>query len=173
MRRVIVVGPCGAGKSTLARRLATILHMPVYHMDQFIWSAGWIQTPLEQWRAAVERAVRGDAWVLDGNPTSAYAYCAADTVVFLDLPRSTCIGRVVRRIATTFGRVRPDMAPGCPEKLDWEFLRYVWDYPVDRRPVVLESIRRYASGNGKRVVTLRRPVEVERFVREVERTCLS
>ena len=91
-------------------------------------------------------------------------------MVLLDLPRSTCIGRIVRRVVTTYGRVRPDMAPGCPEKVDWEFLRYVWDYPINRRPVVLDSIRRYASGNGKRVVTLRRPAEVERFVREVERT---
>jgi adenylate kinase family enzyme len=166
----MVLGPCGAGKSTLARRLGAALHLPVLHMDQFTWSAGWVMAPPEDRRAALERAVRGERWVLDGNTHSACVYDAADTVVFLDLPRSTCIGRIVRRIVTTYGRVRPDMAPGCPEKIDWEFLRYVWDYPVHRRPVVLDSIRRYASGNGKRLVTLRRPVEVERFVREVERT---
>ena len=59
----------------------------------------------------------------------------ADTVIWFDYPRLRCLRQIAWRIATTYGRVRPDLAPGCPEQIDWEFLRFVWDFPAKSRPI--------------------------------------
>lgn len=86
----------------------------------------------------------------------------ADTVIFLDLSRWICLRRAVKRRLRFHGRSRPDMAAGCPERLNWEFLRWIWNYPRENRPSLLGKLDRLASD--KKVVTLRSPVEVERFL---------
>ena len=52
----------------------------------------------------------------------------ADTILWLDIPRRIAFPRVIRRIALSFGTVRPDMAPGCPERVDWDFLKFAWTF---------------------------------------------
>ena len=87
---------------------------------------------------------------------------AADTVIFLDLPPAICIARVVWRVLRYLGRSRPDMARGCPEKLDFKFLRWIWQYPRKNRPVILEKLTRLEQG--QRVVRLRSAAAVRDFL---------
>jgi adenylate kinase family enzyme len=87
---------------------------------------------------------------------------ACDTVVLLDLPRALCLRRVIKRRVLFRGRARPDMNEGCRERLTWEFVRWVWTYPRERRPAVLEKLGRLDEG--KRVFRLRSPREVEVFL---------
>ena len=61
-------------------------------------------------------------------------------VLHLDLPRWFCLWSVIRRVVTTYGRSRPDLGPGCPEKFDIKFLLYVWNYPRRNRPAVLQKL---------------------------------
>jgi adenylate kinase family enzyme len=87
----------------------------------------------------------------------------ADTIVFLDVPRHIYVGRVIARTMRSFGRVRPDMAPGCRERLDGAFLRWVWTYPSQRRPAL---VRRLEEVEGQmRVIWLRNASEVRTFPR--------
>ena len=155
MRRVIVIGSGGAGKSTLAARIGARLQLPVIHLDARHWQAGWRSPPPERWRREVETLVARPAWVMDGNygGTLDVRMAACDTVVFLDLPRLVCLWRVVARTLRHRGRTRPDMAPGCPERWDWEFLRWVWSYPRLRRPDILRRLAALPAGT--RVVHLR------------------
>jgi adenylate kinase family enzyme len=164
VRRVLVIGSGGAGKSTFALRIGERLGLPVIHLDRLYWRAGWIETPKHEWATTVERVIADDAWVIDGNygGTLAARLAACDTVVFLDLPRIVCAWRVVRRAMRFRGRSRPDMSPGCPERLTWEFLRWVWDYPRRTRPQVLREIASRAAE--RRVVVLRSRAEVARFI---------
>src|SRR6201995_1710403 len=115
MRRVLVIGSGGAGKSTFARRLGARLGLPGKHLDASYWKPGWVETPKEEWRRSVERLVEGDSWVIDGNysGTLEVRLAACDTVVFLDLPRRVCIWRVLKRVLTYRDGSRPDMAEGC------------------------------------------------------------
>jgi adenylate kinase family enzyme len=166
MRRVLVIGSGGAGKSTLARRLGAATGLPVVHLDALHWKPGWTPTPPDEWRRVVGEAAAGDRWIMDGNygGTMDVRLAACDTVVFLDLPRVTCLRRAVgRALRHRGGRTRPDMAPDCPERLSLEFLRWIWEYPRTRRPGVLAKLDR-AAREGKRVVILRSDAEVERFV---------
>src|SRR5947209_9630130 len=127
MRRVLVIGSGGAGKSTFARRLGKLLDLQVIHLDVNYWKPGWVETPKDEWRRKVEELAKGDAWIIDGNysGTLDMRLAACDTVVFLDLPRTVCIRRVLKRVLTYRDGTRPDMAEGCTEKFDFEFLRWI------------------------------------------------
>ena len=164
MRRVLVIGSGGAGKSTLAARVGARLGLPVVHLDALYWRPGWVPTPAGEWRERVAALAAGEAWVMDGNygGTLDLRLAACDTAVFLDLPRLLCAARVVRRWLRYAGRARPDMAPGCPERLSLEFLRWVWDYPRTRRPDVLRRLA--ALPPDRRAVVLRSPAAVSRFL---------
>ena len=63
---------------------------------------------------------------------------SSDTVIWFDLPRRTCMLGIMRRVAGSFGKVRPEMAEGCPERVDVEFFRYVWNYRRQQRPKLLD-----------------------------------
>ena len=166
MRRVLVIGSGGAGKSTFAARLGAKTGLPVVHLDACYWHAGWVPTPKDEWARAVDAMTAEDAWVMDGNygGTLDRRLAACDTVVFLDLPRSLCLWRVLRRALRYRGRTRPDMATGCPERLTWEFVRWIWEYPRTRRPEILRRLTQLAPR--QQAVILRSRREVERFGRQ-------
>lgn len=122
MRRILVMGPPGSGKSTVARRLGAQHGLPIFHLDQAFWQPGWIETPADDFRAEVERIAALPAWVIDGNYTGSTLeprFRTADTIVYLDVPSWLCVLRILWRTASSYGRVRADSAPGCPERLDW------------------------------------------------------
>jgi adenylate kinase family enzyme len=163
-RRLLIVGAGGAGKSTLARRVGERLGLPVIHLDAHYWRAGWVETPPDEWTAAVDRLAAGERWVMDGNygGTLDRRLARADTVVFLDAPRLTSLWRVVKRWLRHRGRTRPDVAPGCPEQLSWEFVRWIWTYPRRRRGEMLAKLD--AVRTTKRVHVLRTARDVDAFV---------
>lgn len=168
MRRVLVIGSGGAGKSVLARRMGERLGLEVIHLDVHYWRPGWAEPPEDAWRDRVRELIARDAWVMDGNfgGTLEMRVERADTVVLLDLPRLLCAWRVLSRWRRWRGRSRPDLAPGCPEGFDLPFLRWVWRYPKDSRPNVLAVLDRHRDG--RRVEILRSRRAVDRFVRELQ-----
>lgn len=135
MRRVLVMGPPGSGKSTSARFLGARYNLPVFHLDQAYWQPNWIRTPPDEFRAEVERIARLPAWVIDGNYTDTISarLHAADTVIYLDVPTWLIMVRIVRRMGTRYGRVRIDAARGCPEWFDPVFLHFAWHWNRTRR----------------------------------------
>lgn len=167
MKRVLVIGSGGAGKSTFARRLGARLGLPVIHLDRAYWQPGWVEPPKDEWLRTVEGLCAGDSWVMDGNysGTLDVRLAACDTVLFLDLPRVVCVWRVLKRAVKYRHGTRPDMAPGCRENVNPEFLLWIWNYPRRSRPKVLSRLAAHARD--KRVVTLRSSAEVERFLIEV------
>jgi adenylate kinase family enzyme len=127
VQRVLIIGPCGAGKSTLASELGAKLNLPVFHMDQLNWKPGWVEGGKDEIRRQLESIVAKDRWLIDGNygGTLSERLERADTVVYLDFPISLCVTRVLRRIWAYRGRTRPDMTEGCPERFDLGFLIYL------------------------------------------------
>ena len=164
MKRVLVIGSGGTGKTTVAQRLARRTGLPLIHLDLFYWRPGWQPTPSEEWREAVRRLVAGERWIIDGNygGTLDLRLAACDTVVFLDLPRVLCLWRVLVRQLRYVGRVRPELPSGCRERLSWAFLVWIWTYPLRRRGSILTRL--HALDKGKRVVILRTAREIEDFI---------
>jgi adenylate kinase family enzyme len=161
MRKVLVIGSGGAGKSTFARRLGELLELEVIHLDSIYWSPGWVEMEKPEWQSKVEELLSRSAWIMDGNysGTLAIRLEACDTVIFLDISRLVCLWRLLKRAALYRDRRRPDMAEGCPEKLDWKFLRWVWGYPERIRPKIIDLLEK----STKQVIWLRSPAEVKRF----------
>jgi adenylate kinase family enzyme len=164
MRKVLVLGSGGAGKSTLANQLGELLNIEVLHLDKFYWHAGWIETPKAEWLKTVEELLWRDAWIMDGNysGTLDLRFAACDTVIFLDMPRTLCLWRILKRAVMYRKKSRPDMAEGCPERLPCEFILWVWNYPQRTRPKVLGMLG--SSLEGKKIVRLRSRSEVKRFL---------
>jgi adenylate kinase family enzyme len=152
---VLVIGCGGAGKSTFSRALAARTGLPLVHLDHVYWQPGWVPTPPEEWEARVRELIAGERWLIDGNygGTMVLRLEAADTAIFLDVPRRTCLRRVYTRALRGYGRPRDDLGPGCPEKLpDLEFLRFVWGYRAARRPEVFDRLETFARRGGRAVI---------------------
>ncbi len=124
MRRVMIVGGSGSGKSTLARELGALTGLPVIHMDTLFWEPGWTMAEEQTFLSRVRTAIAGDRWVIDGNYSRTWPerVARADTVVFLDLPTWVRLWRVISRTVRGYGRPRPDLGAGCPERIDLGFV---------------------------------------------------
>lgn len=166
--RIAIIGPSGSGKSTLARQLGERLALPVIHLDAHFWSAGWVDAEKAQWRETVGSLVMGEQWIIDGNYSSTMdlRLPRAETIIFLDFPRWLCLLRVLRRWLTYYGDTRPDMPHGCPERVDFAFLRWIWDYPQRSRPYTVALLQSLA--NEKEIIWLQSPGAVRQLLRMVE-----
>ena len=126
MKRVMIVGQPGAGKSALAREVAEIAHLPVFHIDHVHWMPGWVERPRDEKTAMCWEIHALDRWVFEGGHSATWPerLARADALIWLDLPVGVRLARVARR-ALRSGQ-RPDLPPDCPERLDLDFLRFVW-----------------------------------------------
>lgn len=131
MERILVIGCCGAGKSTLATELAERTGLPLVHLDKLYWRPNWQPVTAEEFDARLAEVLTGEKWILDGNfnRTLETRLERCDTVIWLDFPRYLCVWGVLSRVLRNYGKTRPDMGDGCPERLDPAFLKYVWQFP--------------------------------------------
>jgi adenylate kinase family enzyme len=140
--RIVVVGPCGAGKSTFTRALAEIRELPVIHLDTVFWQFGWVRSPDSTWVKKQQKLVESERWILDGTyaPTLSLRLSRAELVVHLDYPRWIYMPRLLRRITTNWDNVRLDMTQGCSERLDIKFLFYAWQFRDQQRPAIINAL---------------------------------
>ena len=166
MERILIIGCGGAGKSTLARQLGEKLSLPVVHLDRLYWKPGWVQESREEFDRKLAQELDKGRWILDGNfnRTMPQRMAKCDTVIYLDFPRVTCLLGVMKRILTTYGKVRPDMGDGCPERFDLEFLQWVWNYNKNNR----EQIYRLLDGaNHAQKIILKNRYTVKQFLKNL------
>ena len=135
MERVIIIGCGGAGKSTLAQKMGQKTGLPVVHLDKLFWKPGWVESAPEEIDGKIRQELDKPQWIMDGNfnRTLPMRVARADTVIYLDFSRMACLLGVLKRVLTTYGKVRPDMGEGCPERIDFEFLKWVWNYNKNKR----------------------------------------
>ena len=167
MRRVLVIGSGGSGKTTFATRLGELLNLEVYHLDQFFWRPGWVKPAPDEWLKFVTDLAERDSWIMDGNysGTLDVRIQKCDTIIFLDLSRWLCLWRITTRAFRYRNGQRPDMAEGCPEKLDFEFVEWVWNYPRESKPKVVKLLAEHSEG--KKIVWLRSRADIEKFLKNL------
>ena len=148
--KIAVIGYSGAGKSTLARALAEGLGLPLLHLDQVHFLPGWAERDPEEARALTAAFLERESWVIDGNYAGLLQERRmeeADRIVFLDVCRGRCLLQALGRYWKHRGTVRDSAAPGCVEKLDGEFVRWLlWEGRSRERREAYEALaRRYGD----------------------------
>ncbi|MFT6338186.1 MAG: adenylate kinase family enzyme [Saprospiraceae bacterium] len=161
----MILGCCGAGKSTLARQLHEITKLPLYHLDQYYWKENWTETPIDKWKPIVTELANKEEWIIDGNYGGTYKprMDRADTIIYLKYNTLQCLYRVTKRILKYHGKVRPDMPDGCRERFDFEFLHYVATYNLIRGKSILKKLNSFETD--KRIVVLGSDNEVNRLLK--------
>ena len=166
MERIMIIGCGGSGKSKLAKQLGERTGLPVVHLDQLFWTPGWVSVSKEEFDRRHRKAIAQEKWIIDGNfdRTIPERLTRCDTVVYLDFSRLACIMGVTKRILTTNGKVRPDMGEGCPERFDWDFLRWVWNFNKNKRE---KNYRLLNDAQGIQVIILKNRRQVKRFLQSI------
>ncbi|MDO4460331.1 MAG: DNA topology modulation protein [Clostridia bacterium] len=128
--KIAILGHSGSGKSTLARKLGEHYKIEVLHLDTVQWMPNWTERPLEEKKTIVENFMNThDEWVIDGNYSNLYQERRleeADMIVEMLFGRFASFFRVLRRYKQYKGKTRPDMGEGCNEKVDAEFVKWIF-----------------------------------------------
>jgi adenylate kinase family enzyme len=186
-KKILVTGPSGAGKTTLARWLGHALQFEVVAFDLIFWDAAWERVPEEEWRRELEKILCRDSWIIEGSRLEMLevGLAACDAVIFLDLPRAVCLWRALKRSAARFERKRPDVAKrfglsseppsgrsSGQRRLSWArrfylssqvpLLNWIWRYPKLVKPKVIEHLAEQAPN--KPVLIVRSQAELVRLL---------
>lgn len=145
MKRIMIVGGPGSGKSTMARWLGEQTGLPVQHMDHIHWMPNWVERPQADRLQMIRAVEESDRWIIEGGISVRYKerLARADLLVWLDLPVTLRLLWVLRRSWRYQGQSRPDLPEGCPEKLDREtlnFLIWVWQNRNSSRQKIVDTV---------------------------------
>ncbi|MFO1445502.1 DNA topology modulation protein [Bacillus sp. Bva_UNVM-123] len=166
MKKIIIIGAGGAGKSTLAHKLGQILNIEVFHLDALFWKPNWTPTPQEEWESMTKQLLAKNSWIIDGNfgSTMDLRIQEADTIIFLDYSTIRCLYGVIKRRIQYHGKTRPDMGDKCPEKLDFEFIKWIAKYRKKKSPNIIAKLNELEH---KTVFHFRNPKETKNFLEKI------
>ena len=144
MRKVIVIGCPGSGKSTVSRTLHNKTGIPLYHLDMMYWNADKTTVEKSVFLERLSDVLEKDEWIIDGNYSSTMKLrmAACDTVIFLDYPLDVCLDGIRERR----GKPRSDM-PWIETEEDSEFIEFIKNYNEQQKPKVLELLKKYSDKN--------------------------
>ncbi len=166
MNRIIIIGNSGSGKSTLAKELAVRLNLPLIHLDKLFWRDNWQHISRDEFDDLLLSELKKERWIIDGNFGRTIPlrlqYC--DSVIYLDYPRGTCIFGVLKRVITGYGRTRSDMGDNCPERFDFKFLKFVWNFNQKNRRRYHEMLN---AQNDKNIIVLHNRKECAAFLQNI------
>ena len=171
--KIAILGYSGSGKSTLARELGRIFGCPVLHLDQIHFLPGWVERDSAEMAAEMTKFLdENESWIIDGSYLRTLGprrMAEADQILFLELPRLVCFRSVLmRRFRHRGGKPRADMAPGCPDKVDWEFARWVlWEGRTPQRQAQFQAILAQYPHKAKRFRSRR---QVQEFLESCKKT---
>jgi len=162
--RILVIGSGGAGKSTFARVLAEKLKLPIIHLDRHFWCPDWQEPDKRKWRQKLSRLAKRRRWVMDGNYVGSFdlRFPRAQSIVYLDFHPLLCLWRVLKRRVIFHGKSRPDLHPGCPEQVDWEFILWIWNFRRDIHPEIMRAARQYRRDS--RLIVCKSPAEAAKLL---------
>lgn len=142
MKRVIVIGCPGAGKSTFARKLAEKTGLPLHYLDMIWHRADRTTVSCEEFDDRLTEIMNEEEWIIDGNylRTLRMRLDKADTVFFFDIPVETCLAGATARL----GEERPDM-PWNDSELSEDFRQWIIDFPTVQLPAI-EFLLEYYEG---------------------------
>lgn len=167
MQKIIIIGCCGSGKTTLAKDLAKKLDLPLIHLDKINWHGNWQTISKEEFDSILQEEVQKDKWIIDGNynRTIPLRLKNCDTVIYLDFPIVLSLCGVMQRVMCNYGKTRDDMGGNCPERFDWEFIKFVLSFNRKHRKKYYSLLE---AETDKNIIILRNRHQVKKFLAEIK-----
>lgn len=159
INKVIVIGPGGAGKSEMSRKLRDILHLPLYHLDNIFWKEDVTHISREEFDVKLLEILKKDKWIIDGDYSRTYEIRMkeAELIIYLDYSLEVCLKGVENRIGKTRGDI-----PFIEHEFDPEFREWIINWFKDKRPMVIDLLNKYK--NKKEIVVLHTREEGDQFI---------
>ena len=160
MKKVLVLGCSGSGKSAFAIKLHELIDLPLYHLDNVWWNADRTHISRDEFDAKLDEIVKRDSWIIDGDYSRTYEkrIAACDTIFFLDYGERVCMDGIIGRV----GQDRPDI-PWTENELDPELVELVRNYEKDNKPTLIELFSKYPE---KELITFKTREEAQRWISE-------
>lgn len=161
MKKVMVIGCPGSGKSTFSRALHQRTGIPLFHLDMMYWNADRTTVDKAVFRERLTNTMEKKEWIIDGNyeATIELRLQASDTVIFLDYPLDICLDGIKERR----GKVRTDM-PWIENEEDTEFIEFIKNYNLQSRPKVMELLGKYSH---KDIYIFKNRNEADEFLNQI------
>lgn len=163
LRKIIVIGSPGAGKSTFSRQLRDITGLPLYHLDMINHRPDRTTVSREEFDGRLSEILSTDEWIIDGNyqRTIETRLENCDAVFLLDFPLEVCLAGAAARVGTK----REDM-PWVEEELDEEFRQWIVDFPNEKLPEIYQMLERCKDKN---IVVFKSRQETEKYLQKLEK----
>ena len=167
MKKILVLGCCGAGKSTFSKKIHSILKLPLIHLDSHYHKPNWVEPEKEEWEEVLKQILRRESFIMDGTYLESLdeRIKKSDTIIFLDYSLIKCFFRVIKRVLIDFGKKRSDMAPGCKEEFDLEFLWFVLTFNNKFRKEIIQKLN--SVKNKKKVSIFKTDKQADKFLAQI------
>ena len=166
MKRVLVIGCPGSGKTTLAKALAEKTELPLIHLDKIQWTGNWECLRGEDFDRILTEKMQAPCWIIDGNynRTIPMRLSHCDTVIYLDYPTCVSLFGALKRVISNYGKVRDDMGGNCREKFDPTFFWFILTFNLKNRKRYYKLLN---GTEGKNIVILRSRKEANEFLLKI------
>ena len=163
MKKVIVIGCSGSGKSTFARKLSLKTGLPLYYLDMIWHKPDKTTLSEEEFDKRLKNLLLKDRWIIDGNyqRTLEMRLKECDTVFFLNIPTEICLQGAKSRI----GKKRIDL-PWLETEFDEEFRQWICGYPEKQLPEIIGLLQKY--GKDKQVIIFKSREEADKYLKTVD-----
>ena len=169
MKRIVVIGSPGSGKSTFSIALQTILKLPLYHLDQYYWKSNWEQPNQQDFMAVHDQLCDKPEWIIEGMYARFLPYRLerADTIIFLDIIPYVCLWHVLKRWIRNFNKPSLGGCKQCKEKMDLNFLTWIWGFKTHTRPKIMLYLSQIQGE--KKIHRLTSTAKIKHFLNELNK----
>lgn len=145
--KILIFGIPGSGKTVVAQKLSTVLHLPIFHIDKHFFLKGWVERDHDHFLEDVNAVLKKNQWIIDGNgmQTLEMRYKEANIAIYCRLPRLTCLYRICYRSISTVGGSREDGPAGATNSISWKLITYLWTFPVKYKEKIEALQRQYPT----------------------------
>ena len=163
--RISIVGGSGSGKSTLCNILSKKLNLPAIHLDAINYEANWVAIDKSKRDKIISNKSNEDKWIIDGNynKTLQERFDKADLIIWLDYSTIAQLKGVLKRYLKTYNKERPEI-PGCKERLDFTFIKYVFTYNKKKRPVIVDYLRNIPK---EKILVFKKQKDLNKWIKEI------
>ena len=163
--RISIIGGSGSGKSTLANILSKKLDIPAVHLDAINYKNNWVEIDKTERDKIIEEKANEDKWIIDGNynKTLMKRLENADLIIWLDYSTFAQVKGVLKRYIQNHNKEKEEL-PGCKERFNLKFYKYVLTYNRKKRPDVVKMLEEIPKN---KIITFKKHNDLNKWLENI------